>query len=308
MDDKEKRQKEQKMLKRAYKFTRSIKIFIANTAMVVFCIMCFVQTVKYLMMDSRTPHDNEQMTMCIVMFLVLILLFILCNFRASKLMDKLLSKGVKKRENTNVKARGQIHNLQSALQKMTGSQGLIVWDTIWGSISVVMIAAFVVGYKTCNKAVFLGIILFLLVMLLGGHKIGANMGRLKHFDKRLCKYTKRYMDIFDENTYIADVDASIQKGVIAFTGYWLLTNDYMIGRLSDISYEPIAIPRRVIVHCSFFFVRSISDRGLPIGIMRLQLNNGKHVEFTLGRGNVCNQTLRVLNEQRIPCSMEEMRY
>ncbi len=308
MDNKEKEQKEQERLKKTYNFRKSGKIFIANAMMIIFCIMCFVKSIQYLMMDSRSLHDNEQMTMCIVMFFVFILMLIFFNFWAPKLMAKLLDTADRKRENTNVKAGKQIHNLSSALQKMTGSQGVIVWDTICAGCLFFVVVPLLINYITSKNVVILGIIIFLLVLLFGGHKIGTNMGRIRRYDKRLCQYTKPYIDISDENTYIAEVDASIKKGVIAFTGYWLLTDDYMLGRLSDISYEPIAIPRGAIVHSTFFFERSTDNRGLPKGILRLQLNNGKHVEFTLGRGNACNPTLHVLNEQGIPWSKEEMRY
>lgn len=308
MDNKEKEQKEQEMLKETYNFRKSGKIFMANALMIIFCIICFVKSIQYLMMDSRTLHDNEQMTMCIVMSFVFILMFILFNFWVPKLMTKLLDMADRKRKNTNVKAREQIYNLHSALQKMSGSQGVIVWDTICAGCLFFVIVPWIINYTTSNNVVIFGIIIFLLILFFGGHKIGTNMGRIRRFDKRLCKYTKLYMDISDENTYIAEVDASIKKGVIAFTGYWLLTDDYMLGRLSDISYEPIAIPRSAIIHSTFFFERSTDNRGLPIGILRLQLNNGKHVEFTLGRGNACSPTLHVLNEQRIPWSKEEMRY
>ncbi len=308
MDDREKEQKEQEMLKKTYKFSVSSHIFVANAAILILGILCLVKAFQYMMMDSRTPHDNEQMIMCIVMLFILILLGIFNSFWAPKLMVKLIGRATEKQENKNTKTKGQIHNLQSALQKMSGAQGIIVWDTVWGSISVFMIVAFIIFYKTCNKTAVLGVIIFLLVMLFGGHMIGTIIGKRRHFDKKLCKYTKLYMDISDENTYIADLDASIQNDVIAFTGYWLLTDDYMIGRLSDISYEPIAIPRTSIVRCVFFFEIRINGRGLPIGILRLQLNNEKCVEFVLGRGNICNQTLRVLNEQRIPWSKEGMRY
>jgi len=305
MDHKE---KEQETLKKTYKFRKSGKIFIANAMMIIFCILCLVQSIQYLMMDSRTLHDNEQMTMCIVMFFVFILMLIFFNFWAPKLMTKLLDMADQKRKNTNAKAREQIHNLSSALQKMTGSQGVIVWDTICAGCLFFVVVPLVINYITSHNAIILGIIIFLLVLFFGGHKICTNIGRIRRFDKRLCKYTKLYVDISDENTYIAEVDTSIKKGVIAFTGYWLLTDDYMLGRLSDISYEPIAIPRSAIVHSTFFFERSTDNRGLPKGILRLQLNNGKHVEFTLGRGNSCSPTLHVLNEQRIPWSKEEMRY
>lgn len=313
MDDKEKEQLEQDVLKKTYKFRVSSHTFMGNAVIVIFGIMCFLKSIEYLRMDSRTAHDNEQMTMCIVMFFVFIFLFFFCNFWFPMLMGKLLDKAGEKKEDTNMKAKEQIHNLHSALQKMTGSQGVIVWDTICvGCLFFILvpsaIASLVDNDKNANDTMLLWIIIFLLIMLFGGHKIGKNIGRIRRYDKKLCQYTKLYMDISDEDTYIADVDTSIKKGVIAFTGYWLLTDDYMLGRLSDISYEPVAIPRSAIAHITFFLVRTVDSRGLPIGTLHLQLNNGKNVEFVIGRLNVCNQTLRVLNEQKIPWSKEEMKY
>ena len=107
-----------------------------NAVIVIFGIMCFLKSIEYLRMDSRTAHDNEQMTMCIMMFFVFIFLFFFCNFWFPMLMGKLLDKVGKKKEDTNMKAKEQIHNVHSALQKMTGSQGVIL------------------GYNLCRVSVF----------------------------------------------------------------------------------------------------------------------------------------------------------
>ena len=304
MDENE---REQASLKEVYQFKMSFHTIFINAILVLFCIVCFAKTIQYLGMNPRTKKDEEQMIMCAVMSFVWPMMMIFINVWFPMLMTKLLDKTGEKEYNTNVKVRKKIPDVFCALRKIKHSQGLIVWDTLWGSLSGFMIAVYIFNYQRC-KPIVLGIILFLLVMLFGGHIIGKNLGKFLHYDKRLCHYTKQYIKIPDEKAYIEKVDHSIKKGVIAFTGYWLLTDDYMIGRLSDITYEPVAIPRSAIAQITFFLVRTMDNMGLPIGTLHLQLKNGREVELCIGRLNVCDQTLCVLKEQGIVWREEEMQY
>ena len=272
--------------------------FIVNVVIIILDFMTLIKGVQYLKMKSRTAHDNEQMIMCIVMFFGLIILFVICNFWLPKLINGLLDKVDDKQANNNMHTIGRKYTLQFMLRKLKGGQGLIVWDTIWGSMSGFMILVFIVFFKTCNKTFCIGSIIFLLIMLVGGHILGKDIGSLRNYESRMCRFTKQYIEIFHEDSFIANVDASIKNGVIYFTKYWVLTEDYMLGRLSDITFEPIAIPRTDIVNCEFNYLnRETYKRGLPIGILSIQLKNGKNVKLTLGRGSACNEPVNALKEQ-----------
>lgn len=299
---------EQEHLKKIYNIRIAASNFFINAVLLLNCVVSLASAIQYLIMDSRTPHDNEQLMLNMVMFFACLFVSGLNNFWGNKIFRKFMGFVNGKKEKTNSRKRGQISNLDSALNKLSQQHGIIVWDTIWGSFVIFMIAIAIAFHRTCNLPVVAGITVFLLIMLLGGHIIGIKINKSRHFEKRLCKYSGEYVNYSNEESYISAIDRSIQRGVAGFTGYWLLTDEYMIGRLSDLTYEPVAVPLAEIEKCTFFYNKNISARGLPIGVLQLRLYNRNTVNFVLGRGNVCDQTLQVLNEAEIPWSQAEMRY
>lgn len=308
MNNTEKDKKEQQILKKLHKADLTFRHVFINVIIIILCVLCMISIVRYLMMDVRSPEDNEQLIMCAVMTVFFLLLGALNNFWGDKLFDRFLTWVNGRYERKNQRISAGIKDLNSALHQLSQSNGVVVWDTIWGSGVAFMAVMFIVFFERCNKPAVLGLLTFNVIMLIGGHLIGKKIWLSHRFEKRICKYTKNYLEIADEDAYVASVDASVRIGVLGFAGLWMLTDAYVIGRLSDISFEPVAIPRAAIVKYTFFFEKKIAAKGLPIGILQCRLNNGKCVNYTLGRGKACDQALSVLNEQKIVWEQEELRY
>lgn len=308
MDNQEKDKKEQEKLERWYKGRIKFQTVFLNIICVIMVLMGIVGIVRYLLLDTRTAKDNEQLQLGIWMLVAGIFLFLLCNYWLEKGLERLVGLANKSYKNKNDKKRKNIKDLDSALLAMSQQQGVVVWDTIWGVFAVSMIVMFIVFFDTCNKPVVIGIILFFLVMLFGGHVVGIKISRNKKFDKRLCKYSKMYIDYTSEEDYMDWLNQSIGRGVLSFTGFWILTDEFMVGRMWDISYEPVAIPRVEIESIVFFYEKRYESP--PQGILQLHLKNGKKAELVLGRGgqDACELTLYALNENGIPWVQGEMRY
>lgn len=147
-----------------------------------------------------------------------------------------------------------------------------------------------------------------MLMLIGGHLIIKNIYKHRRFDRLIYKCTPKYIDISDENTYMDSIDRSVQRGILGFAGLWMITDEYIIGRISDVWFEPVVIPRSQVMKYIFFSEKKIAVRGLPVGVLQCKLNNGKCVNYEVGRGKGCKQVIQILNEQGIPWTQEEMRY
>ena len=115
------------------------------------------------------------------------------------------------------------------------------------------------------------------------------------------------MECPDEIAFLQDVDRSIQKGVLSYNGLWMLTDEYMLGRLSSITYEPVAIPLRAVEQVVFFYERFYKRVD---GMFLLSLKNGKSVKLSLGVGGneVFDPVLQALNDNGILWRQGEMRY
>lgn len=308
MNEQEKDKKEQEKLKRWHEGRIKFQTIYVNIICVTMVLMGIFGIVRYLLLDTRTAKDNKQLQLGIWMLGAGIFLFLLCNYWLEKGLERLVGIANKCYKNKNDRIRKNIKDLDSALLAISQQQGVVVWDTIWGSLAGCMIAAFIAFFNTCNKPVVIGIILFLLVMLLSGHVVGMKISRNKKYDKRLCKYSKMYIDYTSEEDYMDWLNQSIGRGVLSFTGFWILTDEFMLGRMWDISYEPVAIPRGKIERIVFFYEKRYESP--PQGILQLHLKNGKKAELVLGRGgqDACEQTLYALNENGIPWKQGEMRY
>ena len=130
-------------------------------------------------------------------------------------------------------------------------------------------------------------------MLFGGHYVGNRIWCRHKYEKRVLKYTKPYLDILDEKAFLTSVDESIQRGVLGFTGLWMLTDEYIIGLLSDIEFQVAAIPRELVTYCSFFDHRRIVSDNISVGVLQCHLKSGQSVDMEIGRGSVCNQVLNL---------------
>lgn len=113
---------------------------------------------------------------------------------------------------------------------------------MWGTSTTIFIAMFVCFFEKANKVTMLGIILFNLIMLWSGHKILPKLSKRKFYDRKLFKYSRMYIDYPSHEEYRMQIEQSIRRGVLSHTGFWMLTDEFMLGRLGDITFEPVAIP------------------------------------------------------------------
>ena len=190
---------------------------------------------------------------------------------------------------------------------MSQKNGVVIWDTIW-ACPVFFMTSVLIFLRGGNIPLILGSIAFSLVMLFGGHYVGTRIWRRHKFEKRLLKYTKQYLNIVDEQAYLESVDESIKRGVLGFSGLWMLTDEFVLGRLSDIEFQVVAIPRKLMTYCTFFYNKRIVSNNIPVGVLQCHLKSGQNVDMEIGRGEVCEQVLRLLNIYRVPWEKKETKF
>jgi len=253
---------------------------------------------------SKEWHETAPFWGMIISF---VLFFLLANFGAEKWLTKIIKIADERYNSANERKKTKIQDLDTALVMLKQQSGIVVWDTIWGIVVVFMCMCLLIGFDTCNKPVVIGVILFALAMLFGGHFVGKRLSKRRQYGKKLYKYSKQYMDCSDELGFLLDVDRSIQRGVISYNGLWMLTDEYMLGRLSDIAYELVAIQRKEVEKIVFFYERFYKRVD---GMLLLSLKNGKSVKLCLGVGGNenCEPILKALNENGIPWEQGELRY
>ena len=301
MDRQEKERKEQEILKKLHsgwiKFG-TIMINILCVSMIMLGIYGVVTNV------SEEWQETAPFWGMIISF---VLLFLFANFWAEKCLIKLIRITGERYNSVNERKKAGIQDLDTALVMMNQQAGVLVWDTIWSVVAGFMCICLLCSFDTCNKPVVLGVILFSLAMLFGGHYVGNKLSKKRKFGKKLYKYSKQYVECSDEIAFLQDVDRSIQKGVLSYNGLWMLTDEYMLGRLSSITYEPVAIPLRAVEQVVFFYERFYKRVD---GMLLLSLKNGKSVKLSLGVGGneVFDPVLQALNDKGILWKQGEMRY
>ena len=303
---KEKEEKEQASLRKQHAWSIKIRVIFLNLVCIIICLVSAWSVIRYLMMPERTAHDNEQMVMSCVGFVMFLFLLWLVNKGGDMLMEKYLAWIARTKEKQSQKGEKKITDLNSALHAMSQKNGVVIWDTIW-AFGVFFFTGCLLP-KGGNKPLILGLLLISLLMLFGGHFVGTRIWRRHRYEIRILKYTMPYLEIVSKRAFLASVDAGIKRGVLGFTGLWMLTDEYIIGRLSDLEFQVVVIPRDQVTYCTFFFNKRIISDEIPVGVLQCHLQNGKCVDMEIGRGDVCNQVLRLLNEYRIPWEKKEMQF
>lgn len=306
MDEKDKIQQEKnkKFLEAKIKF----QTICVNICTIMVCVLLLINMVHLLTQKSHTQTDYKQLLISVVMFVVFALLFGLNNFFGDELFQKFMSQIHKGYDKRNKKQLKKITDLNSALLQLSQFHGVVIWDTIWGACAGFMAVIFLAFFKTCNKPVVLGILVFLLTMLFVGHFVGMKMSRKHNFYKEVCKYTRQYIDLVDEEAYFKAVSESVTRGVLGFGAWWMLTDEYIIGRISDIFFSPVVVPRAAVKEYIAYCEKYVTAKGVPIGIIECRLVNGKSIKYVTGRGKVLTQVLLLLREQGIEWKEEEMQY
>lgn len=297
----EKEQKEQELLKKLH--SGWIKF---GTIMVNFLCIVMIMLGIYGLVTNVSEEWQETAPFW-GMIISFVLLFLFANFWAEKCLIKLIRITGERYNSVNERKKTGIQDLDTALVMMNQQAGVVVWDTIWSVVAGFMCICLLCSFDTCNKPVVLGVILFSLAMLFGGHYVGNKLSKKRKFGKKLYKYSKQYVECPDEITFLQDVDRSIQKGVLSYNGLWMLTDEYMLGRLSSITYEPVAIPLRAVEQVVFFYERFYKRVD---GMLLLSLKYGKSVKLSLGVGvnEVFDPVLQALNDNGILWRQGEMRY
>lgn len=302
----EDRNKEQEKLRKYHSTKNKVEYFILNGMIGIACVVLGAMTVMDLLKPERTPQDNEQMIMCAALFLMLVIISWLGNKGGDILFEKFLLWIAKVKEQRNIKIQNEVKDLDTALHCMSKKNGVVVGDVLWcGPAFLFSCCLFIQGG---NKILIFECLLFSVVMLLVGHFIGTKLWKAHHYEKRLIKYTRRYLDIADEKAYIVSADQSIQRGILGYAGLWLLTDEFVFGRLSDIWFEVVAIPRDEVEQFTFFYRKRISERTIPTGILRCHLQNGKYIDFVAERGRACEQVLKILSMEKIYFEVKETEY
>ena len=301
--------KEQEKRKKFFERRLAFKTVFLNVIITIILAVTALSIVRYLRMDNRSAKDNEQLVMSIVFFLAFLLMDIGLNSKKEGLLERLIRLSEKKYKSTDERNKARIKDLNSALHMLSQCSGVIVWDTIWISGVLCLLCVLVFAFHTCNKAAVFTCLAIMLIFLIGGHFLILYLWKRRSFDQKMMKNTRKYLTISNAESYKRQVEQSIQRGVLGYTRQWILTDEYMIGRQSDIYYDPVAIPRASIMTCTFFYeIHTEPKGGLPSGILKCRLDNGKEVEFNIGRGRTADPVLVSLNEQKIPWKKAETRY
>ncbi len=303
----EKEEKEQASLKKMHRIEIKVETICLNVVWIIGTLVSLWSAIRYLIMPERTAHDNEQMVLSILSVAMFVFLIWLTNWGGDMLMDKFLAWVAEIKEKKSIKEQKKIKDLNAALHALSQKNGVVIWDTLW-TFPVFFFTFGLLFFQGGNTPLILGIIVFSLVMLFGGHYVGTRIWNRHKYEKRLLKYTKQYLDIVDEQAYLKSIDESIQRGVLGFSGLWLLTDEYVVGRLSDIAFQVVAIPRQQLTYCTFFFLKRMVSDSIPVGVLQCHLKGGVDVDMEIGRGDVCNQVLRMLNTYKIPWEKKETKF
>lgn len=144
MDDKQKREKQQNTFRRIHKASINIKHFTVNVIVAISCIAAVVNIFHCLRIESRNQKENEQLVLSVIVLACFLLLGVLNNFLADKILDKFLIAINRKCDNKNKQAIKKIRNLNEALYQISKCNGVVIWDTLWGTCACFMAAVLIV--------------------------------------------------------------------------------------------------------------------------------------------------------------------
>lgn len=197
--------------------------------------------------------------------------------------------------------KNNIKDLNSALHYLSKCTGVVVWDTIFISIIIFFTACLIVFWSKCKRQAVIILILILAILLVVGHLIGTIKWRKRRFEDKAIKYSSKYFYINNTMQFIENIDTDIKHGNLLTTNLMLITDNYIIGRLSDITYEPVIIPKNIINEFQFYLLDTYPNHrnAHRIGILCCYLNNNQKVEYVICRALQAKQTLEQLQNYGI---------
>lgn len=192
--------------------------------------------------------------------------------------------------------KSNVKDLNSALHYLSKCSGVIVWDTIFISFIIFFTACLLAMWNKCNKSAVITLILLFVVLLVTGHLIGTTLWKKRRFDDKAIKYTNKFYPISDDVQYIDAINSDICTGNLLITNLMIITNNYIIGRLSDIIFNPVIIPKSMITQCEFYLLDTLDKyrKAHRIGVLCCYLNNGQKVEYVICRALQTEKTLEQL--------------
>lgn len=198
-------------------------------------------------------------------------------------------------------ARGTV-TLSGALHKMTIPVGAIVWVVIWGCLIFSML--FMLG-DAAHRAATVQNLAVMAVLMAGGYPLLYLLWRKKSFVQKMVQHSTQFFPAEVHEGYADSVEASLQRGVLAYERELILTDDYLLGALGtgewDTRYEPIAVPRASVSEYVFYYKRMVTGRySRTVGILTCRTSGGTPINLILGQVPKAQKVLRILDYYQIP--------
>ena len=308
-NEKEKEQKEQTELKEIASFQDVMAKL--NFVIGIGVIVCplIVLGIKELKGDSANGAFGRAIIIWLIAITITIAI-IACIFIAIKVMTMIHENGIKKELEGQPlsieEVRAQDWTLEKVLHKMPSQNALIVWDTLWGCFTVILVLEKIFLGGNVFVYVIIGVLSAILIV---GHLVIKNICKNAKYSKKVIKYTKLACGkITNEQEFIKQLDDDVKNRILYQSKYFVLTENWMIGGISDIYFNPVAIPRALIKEVSFSFTTSIRNNLPPIGTFSCYLYNGKIVKLLVGDSKYANMTFKILRMNNIAVSVSDAEY
>lgn len=193
-----------------------------------------------------------------------------------------------------------MRSLDATLSYMRGRVMVVIWDLMCGIFWIPF--AFVYIGETKYYDAMVRNNLCMGAILVGGHIIFTIYYNFHSYRKRMIKYTKRYIDIENPETYCEVVEQNFKEQMIYRSKMFVLSRDYVLGLTGfDSIFHPAAIPICMIASARFYQEHISGRRGRDIGILSCTLKNGAQVVFYTSVNEEIIRVRRVLDYYRFPC-------
>ena len=297
--------REQRILKRLYQ----VQGWFSGLALNILCffmIFCLVGTIYYGFCRIRGMEEGKRFVVYAGGFLMFAAA---CG--AIKLFEALLDR-IHRNEyefepRTMELPRDGTVDLETALHHMAVRTGVIGWDTVFGTLLIILLGMmFTLGG---NIPLILLVCLILAVLLAGGHLFFSRRWRKRCFAVDMLKNTGNYMNL--SSGYAKAVEASLAEGVLYYAREMILTRLFIIGMTeTDISFHPVAVARSEITQLTFFCRRPVMSRfrKYDMGRLECRLQNGQSMELLIGQGPRMGRVLKVLDYYGIAWNEAETIY
>ena len=302
-DAKEKEQKEQKELKQMASFQN----IMGKLSLVIVLGFMLCAIVMLGIKELKGNSTNGAFGWGIIFLLIIVACVVILNKIPVMIHENGIKKGLEWQPLSMEEVRAQGWTLEKVLHKMPSNNALIVWDTLWGFFTVMFVFAKI--FLGGNVFVYV-IIGDLAAILIVGHLIIKNVCKNAKYSKKVIKYTKSACGkITNEQEFVKQLDDDVKNRILYQSKYFVLTDNWMIGGISDIYFNPVAIPRAFVKEISFSFTTSVSNNNrAPIGTLICILLNGKVVKLLIGDSKYASKTFKILQMNNIAVSVSEEEY